>query len=493
MTIQKMHIDVRQRLQRIGADFYGQLLPDSIDFWLNRVEDNLVTTMSSSLLRREGLIPGSQDMVQAYTDMLDPIIVKSKRIRASGNTDGQIYSDILFPRFDAIFPPDYDHLISDRSTVIWDCKDFNVSGNSLIETIDTKYCAAFTFDLNHTLKIYTGTTLLYSTEDYSFSEDLSDEERYEIVNHVIMWARENFKNGSEVVELYWEQYGSTYKRSSFIVVTNSETFRDSLKFSYVVDEDVENLILSPSFEAVSPWNISGFGWVINTGTGVATYTAGSGTGYLEQLLATPINTSDAGYVLKFVVDSIGTNLRAYAELSDFTQILIKNATAIGTYEIDIPPGYEIIRIFFRGTDAEGTGSISFVQLSVGNLANEAFAKDIYPKSYAGTNKGTYPNSLQKQEHLYHSLMNPMRKTVYSNPMSSNSSGLLHVFASKRFIVIELVIDYIRKRRRMSLSLNQSTELPKLAEKVIGETVTAMHEAIQSGNFQTSAIEARKSN
>ena len=211
------------------------------------------------------------------------------------------------------------------------------------------------------------------------------------------------------------------------------------------------------------------------------------------MISPSINSTTQNYVVRFTVDSIVGNFRVFVELDDFSPVLVSNVTTIGEKQILIPAGYLIRKIFFRGTDSEESFSISFVQLSIDSMSKESFAYNINQKNYANGNRGTFPNSLQKQEHLYNSLANPMRKTSYSNPLSSNSSGLLHVFASKRFIVIECVIDYIRRRRRMSLSLNQSTELPKLAEKVIGETVTSLHEAIQSGNFQTSLLEARKSN
>jgi len=492
MTVQLMHIAVRQILQRMGADFYGQVDDGAMDFWLNKTEDSLVTTMASALSKREGLSMSDHELLQAYKDMLQPIIVKSKRLECSASNDGEASPAIKHPRFDAILPPDYDHLILDRSNVKWDCVDFNISSsNSVVAANKELYIAIFTFDDNHGFEIYNGSNLVYSTSNYSFNENLSDQERHETINHFIIWSftDENLTSGGKVVPVYWERYGSIYRRSSFIVVTESETLRDAIKIKYIIDNTTANLVRSPSFESASDW-VTPSAWAI--AGGIATFTAGSGTQDMEQVFSTPIDTSKKNYTLKIKVDSISTSLLVGVQISGvITSVGV--ITTVGTSSVDLPTDVSIEKLVIRGSNAGGSFTISFVQISIGSMKKESTAFTQLSKTYASGAAMTSPNSLQRNEFIYNSLKNPMRTTTPEYPLSLLTSNRIHVFASKRFIVNEVIIDYVRLRRRISLSLNQSTELPALANKIVAETASSLHEALQSGSYQTSLLESKKSN
>jgi hypothetical protein len=103
--------------------------------------------------------------------------------------------------------------------------------------------------------------------------------------------------------------------------------------------------------------------------------------------------------------------------------------------------------------------------------------------------GTYvekqvPNRNLESEELYDNLANVYFKTKAVEPISNQAGDYLYIFYDESFIVTKLVIDYIRKPRIISLSLNQSCELPEIAhETIVDYTVEMMKLDIQDPTYQ----------
>jgi hypothetical protein len=70
-----------------------------------------------------------------------------------------------------------------------------------------------------------------------------------------------------------------------------------------------------------------------------------------------------------------------------------------------------------------------------------------------------PNRSYQNDFLYDAIThNYYDQPKPHTPVAQLANGMVYVFNSKRFLVPELIIDYIRKPRRISVYLDQSTEL-----------------------------------
>lgn len=76
------------------------------------------------------------------------------------------------------------------------------------------------------------------------------------------------------------------------------------------------------------------------------------------------------------------------------------------------------------------------------------------------------------------------KTRFSSPVSGLDQYSLRVYHDKRFIVNSVVISYIRKPRKISLSLDQSCELaPEFHPLIVDRTVLAIKELTDNPDWQ----------
>jgi len=76
------------------------------------------------------------------------------------------------------------------------------------------------------------------------------------------------------------------------------------------------------------------------------------------------------------------------------------------------------------------------------------------------------NLLVEADELYEQSLNKFYKPVKTNPRSSLASNFILGYESKNFLISELIIDYIRIPRQISLSLDQVSELAGNAPSII---------------------------
>lgn len=492
MTIDAMHLEVRQRLQRAGADFYGNLQDEAIDFWLNATEDRLVTSISAGMNESQGFVM-QDDNIEVTPGLLaaiEPIVVRRKLVQASVDDGGEGGARMVYPYSIVVMPPRLDHLLSAEALTVLNCKaNINAAGQSITVGSASKYIAVFEIDDHHGLVITDGSTTYYDSTDYPFPARLTDRERQEIIQHILQWAPENFTYSGSPVEVYYERYGSVYRRSSLILVTEDEAFRDALQVRHALD--VASVVLStdPDLDDPASWTL-GTGWAIASGVG--TYTAGSGTGSLEKVFDAPLPTGK-GYAIQVVTTTAAANLKIYTKNASGVATLIQTFASVspGSHVAYIPAGTEIAGFAITGENAGGTFSVSYVALHVGSAAKATLGASIVQPTASHTD--VIPVIIEGHEEFGRSETDPFRRPDRLGSRAAISDGRVIVCNAKNSLVKGLLLTFVRTRRRMSLALNQSTELPKLAPRLIGETVTALHEAMNTGQFQTSTIQTAKSN
>ena len=82
----------------------------------------------------------------------------------------------------------------------------------------------------------------------------------------------------------------------------------------------------------------------------------------------------------------------------------------------------------------------------------------YTKVLPVINANDSPNRLTSTEYLYNLLDTSFGNTIVSNPLSTLENDKLIVFHKQKFIASTVNISYIRKPRKISLSLNQDCDL-----------------------------------
>jgi len=91
-------------------------------------------------------------------------------------------------------------------------------------------------------------------------------------------------------------------------------------------------------------------------------------------------------------------------------------------------------------------------------------------SYADVNTAIIKNRaslrLVETEELNDALDHPYAKTIYDSPITALRGGQIQVYHDEKFIANTISIDYIRKPRLISLSLNQSCEIAESRHDVI---------------------------
>lgn len=183
-------------------------------------------------------------------------------------------------------------------------------------------------------------------------------------------------------------------------------------------------------------------------------------------------TTSAGTVNK----TVSYNLASPKESFEIIEAVAKQFTSIGALDvywesfngIYSPNSFIVINRIESGFTPPTYGlSIDGVAVSTG-ITN--FSVDKYT-TFAGNE---YPNRSYKSDHLYDAIAhNYYDQPTPDSPVSQISGDKLYIFNSKRFLVSDIILDYIRKPRRISLYLNQSCELSGSVHENICSLATEM--------------------
>jgi len=74
--------------------------------------------------------------------------------------------------------------------------------------------------------------------------------------------------------------------------------------------------------------------------------------------------------------------------------------------------------------------------------------------------------LTENEALFDLLQHSFGRSIYTSPIITLSNGQINAYNSAKFIVSNLELDYIRKPRKINLSLNQSCELAESRHELV---------------------------
>lgn len=123
------------------------------------------------------------------------------------------------------------------------------------------------------------------------------------------------------------------------------------------------------------------------------------------------------------------------------------------------------------------------------LTSNSYTKLLSITSTDYDEKDTYCRLLSNED-VFHMINHPFGGTSSESPIISNSNDKLIAYISKRFILKGLTLKYIRKPRKMNLSLNQSYEIQdsRALSKIIDMTVEFLAITLGSQEGQGLMIE-----
>lgn len=109
---------------------------------------------------------------------------------------------------------------------------------------------------------------------------------------------------------------------------------------------------------------------------------------------------------------------------------------------------------------------------------------ITASNFPGFQISTPDNLDQESDKLYEQNINPFFRSKPSNPKTILSGNLLFAYESETFIISELVIDYVRKPKNVSINLSQGLELSGNGPQiVVDRTVEFLKMVIENPQYQ----------
>lgn len=212
MNVREMHIEIKQSSQNISANVNRKLLPDEIDWLLNKIQERFIQSKVKS--KKDG--SGGFQVDQVDTDAIRQLIVSNKVLKHFNGTDDNSFS--------AHLPADYSYLISDDSKTLQLCNIDTPSVETITESIvvipftsgksSAKYFATAVISLTSTSGV-TSITLadLVTLFQVTFDGLNSKTEAYTL-RDALLWYIRYVKN----IEVYWQNYADVYAPNSFIFV-----------------------------------------------------------------------------------------------------------------------------------------------------------------------------------------------------------------------------------------------------------------------------------
>lgn len=221
-SVLEAHIEVLQGLQKVSAYTDEQFYPEEIDLQLNRQQQRLI----------EQIITKKFEDTQTGLDYIRPLMVKNKTLQVMVPQTSELnYEPNMIY---GVFPPDYYHLVNDRSKVVYStapdlCKD--LTNYKIANLIDyTEFTATLPFpDTTATvppqyydarLTIVKSGTPNYVIIPAGLNNLKSANSWFTVVNYFL----ENFK--FQGLDIYWENYRDTKTTKSFIFVTTDDTITE---------------------------------------------------------------------------------------------------------------------------------------------------------------------------------------------------------------------------------------------------------------------------
>jgi hypothetical protein len=363
-SVLEAHIEVLQGLQKVSAYTEDMFGPEEIDLQLHRQQERLLEEIVNKRF---------QDM-QVGLDYIRPLIVKNKSLKVILPEVGNSYYEPNMVY--GVLPPDYIHLVNDRSLVTTStaaglCDDLTAfKADPANKATYVEKVAVLPFPETNAISApyYYKTTIevnaTYGTVVYTLPAGLNNLKSANSWFSVVSYILESLSIAG--LEVYWEKYRNLVKPKSFIFVNDG------------TDNEIYSVL-------------------INSETG-------------------PGNSTSSG---RLASEFVSTSFKV--------------------------PNY---------------GSLSQpVTVQVDNILTET-------------------------DEFYTQNLNTFYKTRKTNPKTQVSGDFLLAYESNSFLISGLYIDYVRKPRHVSLSLNQNFELagdgPRI---VVDRTVEFLKLAIENPTYQ----------
>ena len=197
MTIDEIHIKVRQDVQKIDSHANGNLLDEEIDFHLNYYTKKFVDEVVGKLKGLSSTNPTDFQKNQRLLDSISTLQVRNYTLAAYVG-DGAVAYGIL--------PPNYRHLIEDVSEISYNCR--GVIKNQVDARIYT-HTLSFLADLEtcSELELKIDGDVFFKLTDYLPNGITDPESKYQIVNLIL---------DNTPYNIYWERYDGKYYPRSFV-------------------------------------------------------------------------------------------------------------------------------------------------------------------------------------------------------------------------------------------------------------------------------------
>lgn len=206
MTIDEIHIKVRQDLQKLDSHANGNLLDEEIDFHLNYFTRKFVDNVVGNLKKNPSTSTDFQHN-QRLLDSLNTLQVKNHKLNTYVDSSD---TNLVY----GILPSNYRHLISDASELVYDC---SAKPKNQIDSRVYIYPLSFLadYDTFNGLELKKEEVTLFDLSDYlPYTDGLDGAEvKYQLIKLIL----------DNVPGIYWEYYNGKYYKNSFIYITDTSS------------------------------------------------------------------------------------------------------------------------------------------------------------------------------------------------------------------------------------------------------------------------------
>jgi len=203
MTVFEQHLEIRQASQNIAANVRRKLLPQEIDWLLNKTQERFIQSKVKS--RKDG--SGGFEIDQLDVDSIRTLLGRKVVEVFISDTD-----------YECQLPADYSYLISDDSKTMMLCgttkTPVNVTETSVVLPLFTTVKSSTNYYLTVVLVIGSVTIQLSDIVSFyrsSYTGLQSKDEKY-VLRDAFLWYIRNVLN----IEVYWEHYKTIIAPYSFI-------------------------------------------------------------------------------------------------------------------------------------------------------------------------------------------------------------------------------------------------------------------------------------
>lgn len=135
----------------------------------------------------------------------------------------------------------------------------------------------------------------------------------------------------------------------------------------------------------------------------------------------------------------------------------------------------------KATAYKPTDPVTIDKETSSSFTGETYHKTDFKSGTPSTILKYVDNQMTEGDKLYELNKNDYYKTDAQEPISAMSADFIHIYKNKSFIIREVVIDYVRKPRQISLLLDQSCELSSVTARanIVDKTIEYMKLLIEN--------------